>query len=160
MKTIEMEIECPACNGTGVYTGMAERGGAAVVCRQCKGTGAYQYKYSYNEFTGRKQRDDVKRVYKGGYGYVIATGIIAFGKTAVDMDKEGVSYSDFLSGEMPSHTTTIACPMLADQGACHDIKGFVDECMELHGGWIGNISQCNNQCNKADCWDRFNGAGR
>lgn len=140
MKTIEMKIECPACNGTGVYTGMAERDGAAVVCRQCKGTGAYQYKFSYNEFTGLKRRDDVKRVYKDGYGYVIVTGQIKFGETTVDMDKEGVSYLEFLNGEMPGHITTIACPMQADQGACHNIKGFVDECMKLHGGWIGQIS--------------------
>jgi hypothetical protein len=158
MKKIEMEIECQACKGSGVYTGMGEREGAAVVCHKCDGTGAYQYKFSYNEFTGRKQRDDVARVYKSGYGYVISTGNVKFGDVDIDMDKEGVSYQEFMNGHMPKHSESIACPMLADQGLCHKIPGFVDECMELNGGWVGQISSCKNQCNKRDCWKRFNDA--
>lgn len=31
-------IECQACKGTGLYKGMAERDGAAVVCSHCHGT--------------------------------------------------------------------------------------------------------------------------
>lgn len=30
MKTIEMEVQCPSCSGTGVYVGMAERSGTAI----------------------------------------------------------------------------------------------------------------------------------
>lgn len=36
---IKIECECNACKGTGLYVGMAERDGAAVVCYTCKGTG-------------------------------------------------------------------------------------------------------------------------
>jgi len=36
---LEGECECSACKGTGLYVGMAEREGAAVVCSRCKGTG-------------------------------------------------------------------------------------------------------------------------
>lgn len=159
MKTIELRIECPACKATGVYKGMAERDGAAVVCHQCKGTGAYNYKFSYEDFTGIKPAQGVKRVYLSGYGYVIAPSEIEFGDHGlIDMRKEGVSYEAFQKGERPSHIKSLACPMLADQGDCQDIKGFVDECMEIHGGWIGRISECKGQCQKSECWKRFDSA--
>ena len=41
-------IECQACGGTGLYKGMAERDGAAVVCSCCNGTGKTEF--TYNEF--------------------------------------------------------------------------------------------------------------
>lgn len=158
MKTIEMNIECQSCNGTGVYQGMAERDGAAVVCRTCNGTGEHLYKFSYSEFTGKKRKEGVKRVYKGGYGFVIAPGKLSFKNIGeVDMAKEGVSYDEFLEGELPGHVKTLACPMMADQGACHKIKGFVDECDTLDGGsLLGKLlSRCNYQEHKANCWRRF-----
>ena len=36
---IEFDCECESCKGTGLYVGMAEREGSAVVCHTCKGTG-------------------------------------------------------------------------------------------------------------------------
>lgn len=156
-KKIEMVIECPSCKGAGVFAGMGEGQGAAVVCSQCEGSGAYKYEFHYHEFTGKKIRDDIERVYLKGCGYKIGTGVIDFGEAgAIDMDKEGVSYKEFLAGAMPDHIKALGCPMMADQGACHKIGGFVDECMKLNGGWIGMIPRCANQCNKADCWRRFN----
>lgn len=47
MKKIEMTIECPHCGGAGIYAGMAEGDGTAVVCNQCQGTGAYKYFYNH-----------------------------------------------------------------------------------------------------------------
>jgi len=153
MNTIK--IECPSCNGTGVYAGMAEREGAAVVCVTCKGSGCTIY--TYKDFTGLKTAKGIKRVYKHGYGYFISTGDVVFGAITVNMNKEGVSYSEFLSGKKPNHIEKIACPMLADQHECQKIKGFNDECSELHGSsLLGiNINKCNQQANKAKCWDRF-----
>lgn len=160
MKTVEMKIECPACRATGVYQGMGEGKGAAVVCRQCEGTGAYEYKYSYNDFNGMKPAQNVERVYLSGYGYKIAAGKIPFHDHGeIDMDLEGVSYEEFQAGEMPGHIKTLACPMLADQGACHKLDGFIDECMEINEGWIGSISNCKGQCKKFQCWKRFELAG-
>lgn len=155
MATIEKRIECPPCNGTGVYVGMAERGGAAVVCRQCKGSGEYLYQFQYEEFTGRKKSTGVKRVYRQSYGFVIGTSKINFGDKIVDMASEGVSYDEFCAGKMPEHTKSIACPMLADQGSCHKIEGFTDECMKINDGWIGNITSCKGQREKSSCWKRF-----
>jgi hypothetical protein len=157
MKKIEMNIECQACGGTGVYVGMAERKGAAVVCRTCKGTGCYGYSFSYNEFNGRRRKDGVERVYLDGMGYVLGTGKINYsdGIGEIDMDKEGVSYSEFLDGKTPKHIERLGCPVRANQDACHKIKGFIDECERLNGGWIGMISSCRNYPKKAECWKRF-----
>jgi len=161
MKRIEKDIECKSCNGTGVYVGMSERNGAAVICHTCNGTGRQHYVFEYEEFTGRKIRDGVTRVYKQSYGFIIAPKKTKFaGIGTVDMAAKGVSYDDFLRGEMPEHVKQLACPMLADQAACHGIPGFVDDCERLHGGsLLGSLlSRCRNQKNKLECWERFNKA--
>lgn len=158
MKKIEMIIQCQACNGTGVYSGCGEGRGAAVVCYRCKGTGEYNYRFEYEEFTGKKKAEGIKRVYKSGYGYKIGTGLINFDRVGlVDMDNEGVSYDEFMNGKLPGHIKRLACPMLADQSKCHDIKGFTKECDKLHGSTLLGISlsRCNNQINKGECWERF-----
>ena len=97
MPTIERIVQCKSCSGSGVYVGMCERDGAAVVCHVCEGTGKCNYKFEYQEFTGRKKREDVTRVYKQGYGFVIAPAKINFSRNGkIDMEEEGVSYDDFL----------------------------------------------------------------
>lgn len=158
MKKIEMDIQCQSCKGTGVYVGMAERDGAAVVCHTCKGNGKYKYKFEYEEFDGLKKREDVTRVFKQSYGFVIAPRKLDFKNIGeIDMTKEGVSYDDFTKGAMPSHIKNLACPMLADQSACHSIKGFTDDCDKLDGGCLLGrmLTSCKNQQNKLDCWKRF-----
>ena len=113
MREIKMKIECPECSGTGVYSGMGESANTALICRRCDGTGAYNYVYHYTEFTGRKVKEGIKRVYKDGCGYKIGLGVINFGgHTEIDMDKEGVSYEEFLEGKIiddfePLSTLTI-----------------------------------------------------
>lgn len=158
MKKIEMSVECEACNGTGVYSGIGESDGAGVVCYECAGTGLRKYDFEYKEFTGRKTRDDIKRVYKRNYGYKIGLGKVAFGGDIgeVNMDTEGVSYEEFLAGAMPDDIRAMACPMLADIGACEQIDGFIDICEDEHGLYIGTrITECPNRCNKIECWKRF-----
>lgn len=155
MKKIEMLIECPLCNGTGVYSGIAEGEGVGVICYECNGTGAYTY--SYKNFTGRKTKKGIKRVYLTGSQYKLGTGKVTFsnGIGEIDMDKEGVSYDEFLNGKIPKHIRKLSCPMVADQGACHDRKGFVDKCNQIHGEYLFNLTECKNQANKEQCWDRF-----
>lgn len=152
-----MLIECPACDGTGVYSGMGEGENIAVVCHNCKGSGKYNYSYSYNDFKGKKQNKKIKRVYLDGYGYKIGSGKIDFkGIGEIDMDKEGVSYKEFIGGKMPTHIEKLACPMTADQGKCHNIDGFVDRCNSFNGGWFSLLTSCKNRNNKAECWKIFN----
>jgi hypothetical protein len=157
-KEITIEIECPSCSGTGIYMGMGEKEGASILCHTCKGTG--KSTYTYNPFTGRKIHDRASRVYLRGYGYCISTGITQFkGVGPIDMSKEGVSYQEFLDGKMPTHIEKLACPMMTDQGACHDKKGFVNICEEKNGGWFSVLSSCKYQCKKGECWDRFHESG-
>jgi len=55
MSTIDME--CRSCEGTGLYSGMCEPKGVAVVCHTCNGSGCE--KLSYKPFIGRKPRTDI-----------------------------------------------------------------------------------------------------
>lgn len=152
-------VECPKCNGTGIYVGLAERNGAGVVCSQCHGTGAYRFKYEYTPFTTRRNRKDIKRVYQAHSGYVLtATGKIENDCTSIDMTKQGVSYAEFMAGKLPTPIEALYCPMCADQSACHDVKGFTDRCIKLNGGWIGYIPDCKHK-DYAQCWQRFKQGG-
>ena len=152
---IELDIECQSCDGTGVYQGMAESEGAGVICHRCDGTGCFKYKFEYTPFTERKLNNNISRVFLSGYGFCIGTKPIKLDNgTFVDFSKEGVQYKEFLNGKMPKHIRHMGCPMMADQGACHKIEGFVDECNKLHGGYINYIPGC--KCpDKMGCWDRF-----
>jgi hypothetical protein len=156
MNKIELEIECQSCGGTGVYSGMGEGKGAGVVCYVCEGTGAYDYVFEYSDFHGKNRKDGIDRVYKRNMGYMLSTGAINFkGVGEIDMDKEGVSYDDFFDGKMPEHIKQLGCPMRADQGECHDIEGFVDECNNMGLEFGGIITDCKNYPKKHECWTRF-----
>ena len=160
MKKIILKIECQSCGGTGVYVGMGEKDGAGVICNTCKGTGCQDYSFEYKPFVGRKRKNNIKRVYISGYGYCIAPEKLTLANGVdVDFSKEGVSYAEFLEGKMPEHIKKIACPMLADQSACHKIEGFIDECNNRNDGWIGCIPSCKYPY-KAECWDRFEAANK
>jgi len=54
--------ECPACGGTGLYSGMCEGPGKAVICVDCEGTGAYEF--TYTEYTGRHTKRGIKEIRK------------------------------------------------------------------------------------------------
>lgn len=151
MKTVK--AECSSCSGTGLYAGMAERDGAAVVCFQCKGTGRKDI--TYTPFTARKRRTGITRVYKKGTSYVIAPKVIDFeGIGKIDLSKEGVTYEEWLSGVNPKHIRQLGCPMMTDQSACHGVDGFTDVCNKLNGGWLSIIPTCKCE-NKSACWERF-----
>ena len=84
MPRTEVLIECRSCRATGVYRGFAERDGAAVVCRICKGDGAESI--AFTPFTGRRTADGVETVFAVGTGYVL-------GRDA----RGGVRYADWLA---------------------------------------------------------------
>jgi len=152
---VKLNIVCKKCDGTGVYVGMAERDGASVVCSTCNGTGCQKYSFKYEKFKERKKAKNIKRVFKQTYGYCIGTKAITLTNGVfVDFSKEGVSYEEFLQGKKPQHIRHMACPMLADQSACHEIKGFVDKCNRINGGYLSHISSC--KCgDKMKCWEIF-----
>jgi len=89
MKTV-IDVVCDSCDGTGLYTGMCERPGTAVVCVRCNGTGCA--KISYTPFTQRKGRRGITEV-SWSRGCFIGTGVGAVGKS--------ITYSEFNSGKLP-----------------------------------------------------------
>lgn len=146
MPKIEFDEKCKSCGGTGLYVGMAERDGVAVVCHTCKGTGKHHFVYEYEEFAGRIFNEDVKRVVKTNPG--IGLGEINGDITWVG----GMTYEEWLEGnkfivgmEMRQHT----CPCWWYQSADYKNKPNWNEC-----GW-GSFSSCKNFSNKQKCWERW-----
>lgn len=89
METVK--AECSACGGTGVYSGMCEPEGTAVVCIRCNGTGCEEIRY--RPFEQRKMRRGIHTV-RRSRGAFIATGVGPAGKS--------VTYAQFQAGQMPS----------------------------------------------------------
>jgi len=88
-KTID--IECESCSGTGLYSGMCEAKGIAVVCVRCDGTGCQ--KFSYIPFTCRKGKRGIHTVTLSR-GQTMIAGCGPGGKP--------ITYREFESGKMPS----------------------------------------------------------
>jgi len=58
METIR--TECRDCGGTGLYSGMCEGRGEAVICLACQGTGCKEIRYK--PYTGRKGKRGILTV--------------------------------------------------------------------------------------------------
>jgi len=54
-------VQCSSCSGTGLYSGMCEGKGRAVVCLNCNGSGAETI--ALLKFTGRKHYRGIKEVH-------------------------------------------------------------------------------------------------
>jgi hypothetical protein len=63
MARIKVQTRCEACGGTGLYSGMCEGKGKAVVCLSCDGSGCETI--WYEPFTKRRGRTDIKTVILG-----------------------------------------------------------------------------------------------
>jgi hypothetical protein len=85
-----LKYECDSCYGTGLYSGMCEKEGEAVICFGCKGSGRAEF--HYHEFTRRKPSRGIKTVYQSTGNYV-ATGVRGTVKS--------ISYKQFCAGKMP-----------------------------------------------------------
>jgi len=84
------EAECGACGGTGLYNGMCEPEGVAVVCLRCRGTGCEVI--TWTAFEGRKPSRGIKTVQRSR-GSFIGTGVGPVGKS--------ITYKEFKEGKMP-----------------------------------------------------------
>ena len=78
----QIETECPACDGTGLYVGFAEAKGTAAVCGECSGTGCSIF--TYKVWAGKR---------KGRRG--IRTVMLPWGRG------QGVAYAEFQRGKRP-----------------------------------------------------------
>jgi hypothetical protein len=149
---LEFDECCPSCRGSGLYRGMAEHNGFAVVCHTCNGTGCHRAKYEYDDFDGKKLSDNVHTVIRVNPG--IGVGI----DESRGFTKEsfgGMPYKDWLDGKPfppKSEMRKYTCPCWWYQSADYNLKPDWDWCMESFGT---TFSECNHFCIKEVCWERF-----
>ena len=146
MKTIEFDEVCKSCNGTGLYVGIAEKDGAAVICHTCNGTGYHHFKYTYEEFKKRKEIQDIKRVYQ-------VNPVIGNGGNCSLEDFGGISYEDWKKGKefvLGTENRKYTCPAWWYQTADYYKKPHWDKCPPC-----GVFSNCKHFKDKDKCWKRF-----
>lgn len=141
----ETDCECSACNGTGVYKGFAECAGAAVVCQRCSGTGKAHIKVEYSDFTGRKERKGIVRVYETNPGFGLGPD-----------GPGGMSYADWFRGQAfprGSELRDKVCPRWWWQSA--GAKPPEPECADF---CCGLFTECRHFGTKAACWAKWDAA--
>ena len=52
--------ECDSCGGTGLYSGLCEGKGKAVICSSCQGKGWFEY--SYKPFKKRHKKKGIESI--------------------------------------------------------------------------------------------------
>ena len=146
-KVIEFDEKCQNCGGTGLYVGMAERDGAAIMCHTCQGTGCHKFHHEYEEFNKRVEKRGVVRVYQTN------PGIMLGGKRLEDFGgmpvKEWESGLPFLPG-MENRKYT--CPAWWYQSADYKLQPDWHECNSALGK---SFSKCNSFPTKAECWKKW-----
>ena len=148
-KVIEFDEKCQACDGTGLYCGMGERDGAAVVCHNCKGTGRYKFRHEYEEFSARVDRPEIKRVYQTNPGITMGVGAGCQLK-----DFGGLSLKEWQDGKPfgpGTENRNYTCPCWWYQSADYRLKPEWKECLPLGGPFY----DCPKFSNKAQCWKRW-----
>jgi len=153
MKTFDVKHECKACDGTGLYVGICERDGAAVVCNKCKGTGEQRTIFKYKEFEGRQQpTKKVKRVYEVNIGIVIGED-----EQLKLSDFGGMPFADWNDGKpfpKKSENRECTCPAWWYQSVDYDKKPrWKDEERSCIG--IGSFSNCEFFNQKDGCWGKW-----
>jgi len=147
MNVIEFDEQCKSCNGTGLYIGMAEKDGAAIVCHNCKGTGCNHVKIEYESFTNRK-RNKVKWVYETNPGFGVGNGngykFSDFGGMSIEEWEGGMKFGAETENRLCS------CPSWWYQSSDYKKKPIWDECIG-----IGAFRDCKCFKTKDRCWEKF-----
>ena len=147
MSEIKIKHECGSCRGTGLYAGFGEADGAAIVCHSCKGQGWQESVFT--EFTGRKEKKGVRRVFQTNPGIGIGEG-----KGFKLSDFGGMPVEDWLAGK-PFKTgmenRAYTCPRWWAQSA-GESKPEWKECNE---GLGCRFCDCKHFGYKSACWVRW-----
>jgi len=141
---IEFDEKCQSCNGTGLYVGMAERDGFAVVCYRCEGTGKFRFVHEYENFDVKSFLPNVSKVVECNPGIILGG----------DLDFGGMSYLEWLSGksfETGMEMRLFTCPAWWYQISDYNKKPGWIEC----DNWGKRFSDCEHFCNKDACWIRW-----
>lgn len=150
---VEYDCICESCGATGLYCGFAERDGAAVVCRECNGTGKKHVKFRYRDFEGKKPRKDIKRVFQANPGITVGAGETKTHETLILEDFGGMPYEDWLAGKRfpeKSEMRRFTCPAEWYQSVDYKRKPDWKECI-----CCGVFSGCKNFVNRSACWARW-----
>lgn len=151
---VTVAIECKSCKGTGLYVGLAERDGTAVVCHTCHGTG--ETKTTYRPFVERQPAPKgVQRVHLA-MGYVLST--------KEPRCSGGVPVQEWAPGVPVPPDEPLYCPYLftgQEWCAFKETKSYTTSDGEQHTyqtAPIGAgmfISSCPRWPDKAACWERY-----
>jgi len=149
MNKIEYDEQCKSCKGTGLYIGIGERDGAAIICHTCNGTGCHHVCVEYDSFTIRQDNPNVRRVYKANPGICIGSNnsctLADFGGMPVKEWESGLPFPP--GSEDRKHT----CPAWFYQSADYNKKPDWNEC----NCWGNTFSQCAHFQSKEKCWERW-----
>lgn len=149
---IEFDEQCKSCRGSGLYVGIAERDGAAVVCHTCAGTGCHHVKIKYDDFEGRKQpKESIERVFAANPDICIGVG----DKLALE-DFGGIPFEDWNAGKpfpVKSENRRFTCPAWWYQAVDYEKKPCWDD-EERRCGW-GAFSACKYFDEKDGCWRKW-----
>jgi hypothetical protein len=147
---IEFEQECPTCEGTGIFAGLAERDGFGVQCYECKGAGVQTTVVEWDEFTGRKPRADIVTVIEVNPGIVLGLQG-ANGKTWRHDSFGGMPYNDWFQGAPfpdKSENREFTCPAWWYQSADYSKKP--KGCPVALA-----FTQCPKYGDRSECWAKF-----
>lgn len=152
MERIEINERCKDCGGTGLYVGMAEHDGAAIVCYNCKGTGCHHFVYEYVKFTCQAKRTDTTRVFEVNVGIMLGGGDLAeFGGVSYEAWRLFINKAKFPPAR---ENRKYACPCWWYQCADYNRKPDWPECQTFNGTFSG----CKCFPNKHKCWEKFDKA--
>jgi len=145
MARMEWQERCRACGGTGLYVGMAERDGAAVVCRDCRGTGCFLFAREFEPYGGRQNRVGVVWVYEANPGICLGGADLAsFGGMSHEAWQAGATFSP------GTENRAYTCPAWWYQAVDHQRKPHWGECE-----WGRPFSECPSFATKDRCWRRW-----
>lgn len=140
---VSVSAVCRSCKGTGLYVGMAERGGAAVVCSTCKGTG--ETTVTYEPFVRRADPPESVTSIHVARGYTL--------DPAHHLCDGGIPVEQWEPGKSVPADEKLYCPFLYTQQ---------DWCAHPDPKWGGSpvgvgglISECPLWNEKAECWQRY-----
>lgn len=157
------EAQCEDCKGTGIYVGIAERGGAGVICWRCKGTGSIKVRVTFKKFNGRGIREGIKRVFHPSSYVLKADDSDTTDKNGKPVtfhySRYGATYEEWLKGKDPTPMEELECPYEhTKQGLqSKDVNGlYKTRCSnaDLLGRYI---SHCKFHNHKAKCWKIYKG---
>ncbi len=157
---LEIDRECESCKSTGLYVGMAEGAGSAVVCHTCKGEGHYEEIIRWTEFKRLKEKKGIKRVFASACGIGIGEGTVD-GRTLKLEDFGGIEYDEWLQMKnkmkFPKGTEMreFTCPAWFWQNVDSDKKPEWNECQRF-----GSFSRCPHFGTKYKCWEKYDRVGK